>query len=139
MAILSVWLLMVGFPKRSLVCFPLFFLSSQTRIKGGLMYDSRSLSTWVLGSGPIPQTITPQPLVRDSALGPLGHEPQHHATMPDPMPIGIVILTQTHFEAQLGPPPINCKLDGSMVTQWYHVSATRHCLGECLCRTVFLK
>ena len=37
--------------------------------------------------------------------------------MPDPMPVGLEILTQTHFEAQSGPPPIKYSLDRNMIAR----------------------
>ena len=37
--------------------------------------------------------------------------------MPDPVAIGLVILTLTHFGGQSGPPPIKCSLDGSVIAR----------------------
>ena len=54
-------------------------------------------------------------IVRGRAPSLLGHGPKPRATMHDPMPIEPVILTWTHLEAQPGPLPINCILDGNVI------------------------
>ena len=41
--------------------------------------------------------------------------------MPDPVAIGLVILTLTHFGGQSGPPPIKCSLDESAIA-WGTIS-----------------
>ena len=40
-----------------------------------------------------------------------------HAAMLDPMPVGLEILTQTHFEAQSKPPSIKYSLDGNTIAE----------------------
>ena len=68
----------------------------------------------LLGLGPQPYGTAHNlnPLYGAGALGSLGHGPYPHAAMLDPMLVGLVILTRTHFEAQFEPPPIKCSLDG---------------------------